>query len=233
METTVVKGIHLPVWEEHLVWMIENHGQEVNGKGSYQYHKYRAVMNLVRRTRNAIDIGAHCGLWSMHMVRDFEHVFAFEPIKEHRECFKLNVPVGKYTLYHTALGDKKGSVQLNTGHPDAEEKSSGDTWVIPNSMGEDDLTQVSDTVPINLLDDYSELVDIDFIKIDCEGFEVFVLKGGEELLKRENPTICVEQKPGFGEKYGIGDTTALTYLESLGYRKLGGLAGDYFMRKPF
>lgn len=231
METKVVKGIHLPAWEEHLSWMIEKHGKVIDGRGTYQYHKYEKVLPHVRQRRNAIDVGGHCGLWSMHMVKDFQKVFAFEPLEEHRNCFTKNVIGGAYELYPVALGNSHGQVRLNTGHPNAKEESSGDTWVVPNNMNEKDLVKVSEVVDMKMLDDYAELVDIDFIKIDCEGFEVFVLKGGEELLKREDPVICVEQKEGFGAKYGIQDTTGLDYLKSLGYKIVGGLQGDYFLKK--
>jgi hypothetical protein len=78
------------------------------------------------------------------------------------------------------------------------------------------------------LDDV-ELLDpaIDFLKIDCEGYEYFVIKGGEETIKRTKPVIIVEQKPGKGAQYGIKDDAACTLLEAWGAKRQQVISGDY------
>jgi hypothetical protein len=63
----------------------------VDGNLPYQYHKLVAAMKFVRSFRVAINVGAHVGMWSMHLARRFDHVFAFEPIPLHRACFTGNV----------------------------------------------------------------------------------------------------------------------------------------------
>ena len=185
-------------------------GEIVDGRGTYQIKKLRAALLHVKQFRAAIDVGAHCGLWSMHLVKRFGKINAFEPVAAHRECFALNVQAANATLHGCALGDKNGMVSIHTAAT-----SSGDSWV--DGAGD---------IPIRRLDDF-ELQDVDFIKIDTEGHELFVLRGGEETIRRCKPCLIVEQKPGHGHRFGIGDTDAIPLLESWGAKRREVLSGDF------
>lgn len=55
-------------------------------------------------------------------------------------------------------------------------------------------TRNSECAKIRTLDSF-DLPTIDFMKIDCEGYEFPVLKGAAETLRRCKPVIVVEQKP--------------------------------------
>ena len=61
-----VKGIWLPDHEEHLLMFAKSEGW------SYQKHKLDATINFVKKFDVCIDIGGHCGLWSMHLVKLFK-----------------------------------------------------------------------------------------------------------------------------------------------------------------
>lgn len=159
----------------------------------------------------AIDVGGHCGLWSKELVKIFDNVVAFEPVADHRACYVKNVKADNYTLHPVALGDKEDSISIHTSIG-----SSGDSWV--DGKGD---------IPVKLLDTYN--LNPDFIKLDCEGFEYFALKGGEEMLKRSRPCVIVEQKPGRAKKFGLKDTQAVTYLESLGAKLRKEISGDFIL----
>jgi hypothetical protein len=73
------------------------------------------------------------------------------------------------------------------------------------------------------------LTGVDLIKIDVEGYEYFVIKGGEKTILENKPAIIVEQKTGFGGRYGISDKSAVDHLESLGAVVRKELAGDYIL----
>lgn len=211
------REIYLPDGEEHLTMMIDK-GPIVDGKGTYQYHKYKAALAATPDRRRVIDVGAHVGLWSMHFVRDFEAVEAFEPIEAHRDCFKRNVQSAKVKLWGFACGDHEGWVAMNVNP-----KSSGDTWVQPKADVAGTNTAQLTTI------DFFGFKDVDLIKLDCEGYELYALKGAVETIKEWKPTIIVEQKPGRAEKYGLGRTDSVPFLEGLGMRKHAELGGDYIM----
>jgi FkbM family methyltransferase len=221
----LVNGVYLPDGEDHLVSFLEKKETMVDGKGSYQYHKFSAAMQYVKNWRFAVDVGGHCGLWSMHMAKRFQTVFAFEPIKAHRDCFEKNVPDKNVLLFDFALGEKEGIADIFTNHT-----SSGDSWVVP--AGSKDLNgKIEKNVLIKKLDDFC-VQELDFLKIDCEGYELFVLQGAEETLRKSKPCVIVEQKPGRADKFGLQTTQAVDYLRSLGAVLVKEMSGDYIMNWP-
>jgi FkbM family methyltransferase len=205
-----VQGVWLPDEEEEISKFLN--AEQIDGVGVYQYAKLRVALAYVKNWRVAVDVGAHCGLWSMQLVKKFKEVHAFEPIERHRECFVKNAPGA--LLYEVALGDKHTTVRMKKGI-----KSTGDTQIAPDGEYE---------VDVSTLDVYL-LKDVDFMKLDCEGYELFVLRGGENLIDRCRPVIIVEQKPGKGKFYGLGDTEAVKWLEAKGYKLRGVIAGDYIL----
>ena len=54
----------------------------------------------------AIDIGAHVGIWSQRLSKDFFEVICFEPLSKHIECHKMNCgELDNVTLIECALSD--------------------------------------------------------------------------------------------------------------------------------
>lgn len=211
-----VGGVWLPDGETHLVDWMRQTNKIVDGKLTYQYHKLEETLRHVRAWRTAIDVGAHCGLWAMHLAKRFQFVMAFEPVAAHRQCFEANLRGAPRTwqLFPIALGEKDGSVQIHTAPT-----SSGDSWV----DGDGDI-------PMRRLDDLVEPhLPVDLVKLDCEGYELFALRGGEELLKRCRPCVIVEQKPGRAEKFGLPRTGAVAYLQGLGAKLRREMSGDFIM----
>lgn len=214
------QGIWLPDGETHLTEWMSRNGEIVDGKGTYQIKKLRAALSFCRAFRTAVDVGAHVGMWTMQLAKRFEFVHSFEPVAEHRACFELNLDMGggqhmildNVELYPYALGDHEGRVSIVT-----EPTSSGDSRV-----GD------GDTIPLERLDAFN-LKDVDFIKLDCEGYELFALKGGEQTIRRDLPTIIVEQKPSHAQRFGLPERGAVEWLESLGYHCVQELSGDFIL----
>src|SRR5687768_3363138 len=96
----------LPDKEQHLVnWML-NANRRVEGRLQYQGHKYEAALNQCKSRNLALDIGAHVGLFSYWMAKDFQRLIAFEPKLEHVECWHANMQgFDNATLYEVALGN--------------------------------------------------------------------------------------------------------------------------------
>jgi FkbM family methyltransferase len=209
-------GWFLPVHEKHLQGWMAKVNDKRDGRLAYQGAKLDTLFSLCKDFRNAVDVGGHCGLLSFYLGKKFDAVFAFEPSAEHRACFAKNVhlwPHGNVKLHPFALGEKEGFVDLHT-----TPGSSGDSWVKPGN-----------TIPIKRLDDIiPEDVQIDALKADCEGSELFVLRGAEKTLLRCKPALMIEQKPGKGSNFGLKDTAAVDYLQSLGATLRKEMSGDYF-----
>ena len=205
-----IQNVWLPDEEEEIAKFLN--AAQIDGVGVYQYNKLKAALAHVKRFVVAVDVGAHCGLWSMQLCKRFKTVHAFEPVERHRECLSMNAPTA--LIYPYALGDKDGTVRLAKGV-----KSTGDTHISP------DGEYVSE---VRRLDGFG-FENVDFIKLDCEGYELFALRGGEVLIDRCKPTIIVEQKPGKAASFGLGDLEAVDWLVSKGYTLRGEIAGDYIL----
>jgi len=224
------KGIKLPDGEAHLQEWMEKVGHMREGKPTYQYHKYSAALNFCKNFRLAVDVGAHVGLWSRVMALDFAKVKGFEPMAEHAACWRVNMAHAAHaSLTECALGEVEGIVRVQTRTPG----SSGDTGVDPvaeRSSLRAAVDEGGQEAAIFRLDKF-ELEDVDFMKIDCEGYEIFVLRGAEETLRRCKPCVIVEQKPETGgfKRYGIGVTDAVSFLEGLGAKVRAGIQGDYIL----
>lgn len=210
-------GVWLPAGETHLTdWMEKMQQRDDVGRLCYQKHKLDAVLELVRDFRIAIDVGAHCGLHSMRLARRFSLVHAFEPVELHREAFALNVQ-GNAVLHAMALGEEDGHVSMRS-----DPASSGDTIV--DGPG---------TIPMRRLDDVLPNVEgVGLIKLDCEGYEEFALRGGESLLKRCRPAVMVEQKRDHATRFGLNRQGAVRYLKGLGAQVMREISGDFLMAWP-
>jgi len=181
----------------------------VGAGAKYQSHKLKAAMHYTEKRGLAIDVGAHCGLWSMQLKRLFERVVAFEPLPRHIECFKRNTR--GCVLYEVVLGVGPGFVGMKV-----VEGLSGRSHV----EGDGAFSVLS-------LDEFR--LSPDFMKVDTEGYEYFVLRGAEETLKRCHPVLVVEQKPGHASRFGLGDEDAILYLEGLGAKRRECISGDWIM----
>jgi FkbM family methyltransferase len=215
------QGVYLPDGEKHLLGWMDKAGEQVDGKGSYQIKKLRAALEHVKQFRVAVDIGAHCGLWSMQLAKRFEQIVAFEPVERHRECFLANLQGHENVELHgCGLGEKFGFVTIES-KPD----SSGDSRVAAYA---DELAENGPRIPVKTLDSF-DLPVVDFIKIDTEGYELFVVRGAEQTIKRCRPTMIVEQK-GHGMQYfGFRKEEAVELLESWGMKRATNMSGDWVM----
>jgi FkbM family methyltransferase len=194
---------------------MDKHGELVDGRGTYQIKKLRASMEVIDRRDVAVDVGAHVGLWAMHLARRFARVLAFEPVAAFRECFGANVAADNVELHPVALGSASGSVEMSIDPADT-----GGTHV---------GKAIGGTVEMRTLDSYALPV-CDYLKIDCEGYELQVLEGGIDTIARCRPVIVVEQKPHkLGVNYGITGTPAVDLLKAMKYFVHREMGGDYIM----
>jgi FkbM family methyltransferase len=224
------EGWALPDAEEHLQQYLAKAQNRRDGRLRYQGEKYDLAMRYVKQRRVACDVGAHVGTMSFWMAKDFAEVLAFEPVAEHQECWRANmVDAPNAQLVCCALGEHAGTVHMANRAPG----SSGDTGIDPiaeRSSLRFAVQPKGEPVPMRTLDEF-ELPVLDFLKLDCEGYEVFIVRGARETLRRCKPCVMVEQKPEVGHvsRYGIGLVDAVNELKKLGARNRRHLKGDYFL----
>ncbi|MFN6950977.1 MAG: FkbM family methyltransferase [Albidovulum sp.] len=208
-----VCGIWLPDGDRHFEGQLSG-ATLIKGKATYQYGKYLAAMKFVRTRNHACDIGAHVGLWSRVMSFDFRRVTAFEPLAAHRDCFARNVDAGNVTLHGLALGAAAGTIRVHMPEDNTGNAHVGDE---------------GEPVAMVALDEFGHLEQIDFLKIDVEGFELDVVTGAEKIIRSHRPVMVVEQKPNNAERYGRGRWDAVNVLKSWGMKEMAVISGDHVM----
>jgi FkbM family methyltransferase len=220
-EPVLWRGLWLPEDEHHLPQIMSSPGATTRkGFPTYQIQKFRHVMKWVRNRRLAVDVGAHAGLWSRHMAHDFRDVAAFEPVPGYAECWRRNMAEHPNATLHTiALGAERNTVSLA-----ATPGLTVDTYIVPD--GDDGVVASGRSMePLDSL----RLKEVDLLKIDCEGYEAFVIRGGEHTIRHWKPAIIVEQKPGKAQRYGLAETQAVAILQKWGAVLREELAGDYIL----
>ncbi len=227
-------GVWLPETETHFVeWMRKSRrARVVDGKRTYQYHKLEAAMRYqpALKRRVALDIGAHVGLWAMWLAREFERVEAFEPVPMFADILPWNCDMDVVNLRRHALGEEPGTISIvvpleQTGG--AHVAARAPVNVKYNPAGQADTWH---GIEVATLDSIG-FETVDFIKIDVEGWEPRVLRGGEETIRRCRPNLIVECK-GNDTAYGEARNASIALLESWGMEQRQVLSGDFIMGWP-
>ena len=199
--------------DTHFAHMIEKNIKK-GGPAAYQEPVRKKSLEFVSDYGVAVDIGANVGLWSRDLAIRFARVIAIEPVVEFQECLRKNVPMENIEVWPFALGTEDTTIDMiitegNTGHSHINKDSVGSGKVEMKRLDSLDFDR------------------IDYMKIDCEGYEMQILKGGENTLRTHQPIIVVEQK--LHTDTGITKETqygCVDLLKSWGARELGRVRND-------
>lgn len=145
------------------------------------------------------DIGANIGTYSTWLARAFPYgkIYCFEPQRLIFQMLCGNLAINNIEncyAYNIALG--KNSTIFNLNEPNYNETNSFGQF----SLKYDNQTYHK-TTPTQMmtLDEFVmqySIDKIDFIKIDAEGMDIDVLKGGQQTINKFKPSLLVEYTNG-------------------------------------
>lgn len=172
------------------------------------------TLKLLRRTLGEggvfVDVGANIGYFTKlasTLVGKTGAVFAFEPMPAALKLLRMNsTQLSNVTIFPLALSIKKGTAIFYV-------REKGDM---------SSLTHDSHARPVQItvstLDELLvEQPRMDLIKIDVEGSELDVLRGGRMTLSRHRPIVYFELLPCFTAQRGIGLGTFEEFFEEFQY----------------
>lgn len=164
---------------------------------------YHYVQRAIRAGDTVFDIGSNIGLFTTMMaqaVGPTGRVHAFEPsptfAADLRRVLGLN-ELTNVTVNQCAVSDKIGVARFaEVQERDVRRESSH----LDMSAGMEQTASMSHRwieVPTITLDDYvfSHGLEPALLKIDVEGAELLVFKGGQETLRKHHPLIVLEIHP--------------------------------------
>ena len=176
-------------------WYARDYFISKDGTGEFPQHHCKltwiASVPFIVNARNSVDIGCRDGEYTRYLHNNFDHVFCFD--YRNRKLFHKNVDLNKVTHFKCGLADEHKKELVSGG-------GSMTTGKIPlEKYYEEELYT---------LDEFN-FPNIDYIKIDVDGFELRVLKGCVETIKKYKPLLAIEQENG--------DTSAIEFCQTLGY----------------
>jgi len=175
-------------------------------ENNYELNNINFINNYVTKGLTVIDIGAHVGLLSIILFKKVGNsgkVFSFEPtpstFKVLQKTISINNAQSVIIPINKAVADKSGETFFYTTN------QTGDN---SNSLADNKRTgrlEKKIRIEIMSIDELfveKKLTTIDFIKIDAEGAEFAVLKGGDHVIDIFKPKILLGLHPNQIKNFG-------------------------------
>lgn len=182
--------------------------------GVYEAFFAAEFRRRVQGIATVVDIGANLGFYTLIASKHATKVIAFEPEAENAALLSKTVArnnLKNITLVQKGLGDKNEALTLAI-HPDNKGKHT--------LLGIDEKGVTSVTIPVTTLDAEllaHNILSVDMIKIDIEGWEAKALRGAKETIHASHPTIMFEFAPQRIRAAGDDPLLMLHELEDEGY----------------
>ena len=189
--------------------------------GEYEPKETALISIITQECETVIDVGANVGYYAVNiplMSSNVKKLYAFEPLPSVYEQLRINVELNnlnsRVEYFNFAVSNNENDIEL----------------YVPNTFGSSATSSVElhpevlsskVLVKSNTLDNlYRQglIKSCDFLKIDVEGAEKFVLEGAQLLLSSERPVILAEilRKWSLAQGYKANDVLAM--LTSLNYK---------------
>lgn len=195
----------------------------------------RIISELIGKNKAgvALDIGANVGMFSLELYQDHPEMdyYVFEPIPTTYtnllRTIKLNeANPEKIHPLNLGISNQRGTFKFYLpGESEAaslqpvddafyrkqSDKFGSYTGSVEMSEVECQVTTVDEFVQENCLST------VDFMKIDVEGNEKFVLQGARETLEKYHPLVYCELLRKHAKRFGYHPNDVIAYMKSLGY----------------
>jgi FkbM family methyltransferase len=169
-------------------------------QGDWFEDEVRFVRLFLKPRQAAIDIGANYGVFTLPMAKVVGpegRIWAFEPATSTAAFLAESVDANGFahvTLDRRALSEKAGTAQLSLN-----DNSELNELIRDSGAARIAETGIAETVALTTLDDAMERYqwsDIAFLKIDAEGEEAAIIRGGSRFFRTLSPLVQYEINAG-------------------------------------
>jgi len=163
--------------------------------------------------KNILDIGANKGKWTLEIKKKVFPKAEYTLIEaiDYEELDKLSVKHDNINYKNILLDEIEHFVTWY------EKRNTGDSLFKENTGYFDDCKEIKrSATTLDLVFNKNEVFEL--IKIDCQGAEIPILKGGNRLIQKSS--VIILEVPFMGE-YNIGAPNFyehINYMENIGYR---------------
>lgn len=177
-----IRGLNMPKiersWDGFLWWVREGFKHDSITLTKREYSLLKTLTALASKDKIFLEVGTHVGYYAVRMAKLYGKVIAVEPNPQSIECLKKNIElnnVDNITIIPVACGDIEETKPIGL-------MEGGTSFHRRNTP--------SINVQVKKLDSLVEHADV--VKIDVEGWEEQVVRGGLELINRSKPVIFIE-----------------------------------------
>jgi FkbM family methyltransferase len=180
---------------------------------------FKPVEYKIKTAKVIVDAGANVGSTTLLFASENPgaEIYSFEPHPDTYQKAVTNIQLNafdKIQIFNLGLGAVKESKKLYE--------------VIANNPGMNRMMPGENPYPFRLieiitLDDFCtehNISQIDFLKVDVEGFEYFVLLGGKTIISKTHPVIYLELYDHGLKKHGYSASQLIAWLFEMGYTNI-------------
>jgi FkbM family methyltransferase len=182
----------------------------------------KIINTYVSNKSVAIDVGCHYGFFTKFLSEQFKTVHAFDFNNDIYKCFVKNMKKFKcknVIKYPYGLGEKQKYVATNDWSARHGRRAPLGNHINPHGENKNQKIKALDMLNIK---------DVGLIMIDTEGYELNVLKGAVNTIKKYKPVLVLEfhttnknRVNNLTQKYGYYLYELTQYLHELGYKSKG------------
>lgn len=150
-----------------------------------------------------IEGGCHIGAHTLKLSYLCKHLYGFEPMPKSNKLLNDNITlnnINNVTIFDKGLSNKIE----NSKYQWICENNPGGSGLINNPLGDlpNERNFINETIEVSLVTiDSLNLEQLDFIKLDIEGYEKYTIEGGINTITKCKPIITLESF-----KSHLGDT---------------------------
>lgn len=186
----------------------------------------RALLKHVPGRAVIVQAGGNIGLYPLALASMFNEIWSFEPHPTNYECFRRNWEAhplkAQVNIVQAGLGETYDKARMF----EVQASNCGAHRIEFSKVTPDNAVTIMalDSIPLHACD---------CIWLDCEGSELFALRGAVKTIDQFSPVVCVEDK-GLGQEFFNTPAGALQdFLGSLGYSQIDKIGRDkVFKRTP-
>lgn len=192
--------------------------------GNFELNITRIMRSIVNSGNVCVDIGANIGLHTVllsKLVGSKGFVYAFEPVPYNIKKLNTNLILSgcdNVKIISKAVADSNGEMAMNIVSEDNFDQGSSSLVMNEFLSQEGSLTKQYkvNVVKLETFVEINKLENIDFIKMDIEGFEYWALKGfGNKILSQMKPKMIIEYNTNRMEFLGVYNSDFQNLLEEI------------------
>ena len=192
--------------------------QQIYFFGFYDERGILFIKSHLKSGDTFIDIGGNIGAYTLiaaKIVAKKGSVIAFEPVSRVRNRLMENVQLNNFQqvlIEPLAVFDSNTELELHI--------SNEENFGMSSIHAHDENSGITEKVKAIRLDDYllnNEIRQVDLIKIDIEGAELFALKGMKTTLEQFKPIVLIEISPDVLDGTQFKSEEIYAFFEAINY----------------